>query len=206
MALICHLLALVSMTIFRRISINQAMTPDTNGRTNWVGGPADYFRDARAHQVGDLVTVKVSMNDNAKFDISTDGQRKASYAGSATAATPLPFLNGTGSLNSSLSATNSGQGTVQRSEKLNIAVAAIVRQVLPNGSLVVQGSQETLVNYEKRIVRISGIVDPRNIAPDNSIEYDRIAEARIAYGGSGNVNDQQRPHWGMQIWNKLNPF
>jgi len=81
-----------------------------------------------------------------------------------------------------------------------------VRRVMPNGSLYVEGSQETLVNYEKRVVKVSGLVDPRNISADNSIDYEKIAEARIAYGGNGSSNDQQKPRWGLQLWDKITPF
>ena len=187
-------------------AITQATSPEVDSRKKWIGGPGDYFRDARAREVGDLVTIKVSMNDKADFNSTSGGQRKAAYSGSATANTPVPFLNGTGSLDSSMSASSSGQGSVTRSEKLNVEVSALVRRVLPNGSLYVEGSQETLVNYEKRVVRVSGIIDPRNISPDNSIDYEKIAEARIAYGGSGSSNDQQKPRWGMQLWDKITPF
>nr|WP_246715323.1 flagellar basal body L-ring protein FlgH [Aestuariivirga litoralis] len=187
-------------------AVTQATSPDVDPKKSWQGGPADYFRDARARQVGDLVTIKVAMNDNANFNSTSGGQRKAAYTGSATADTPIPLLSGTGSLSSSMSASSSGQGSVTRSEKLNVAVAAMVRRVLPNGSLYVEGSQETLVNFEKRVVRVSGIVDPRNISADNTIDSDKIAEARIAYGGSGSSNDQQKPRWGLQLWDKITPF
>ena len=187
-------------------AITEATTPPPDQKKAWIGGPGDYFRDARARQVGDLVTIKVAMNDQANFNSTSAGQRKGAYSGSATANTPVPFLNGTGGLDTSMSASSSGQGTVTRSEKLNVSVTALVRRVMPNGSLYVEGSQETLVNYEKRIVKVSGLVDPRNISADNSIDYEKIAEARIAYGGNGSSNDQQKPRWGLQLWDKITPF
>ena len=87
-----------------------------------------------------------------------------------------------------------------------LALSVVVRDVYPNGTMFVEGSQEVLVSLEKRVVHVSGIVDPRYIASDNSIDYSKIAEARISYGGTGKVSDAQKPRWGVQLWDKLNPF
>ncbi len=177
-------------------------------KSDWIGGPADYFRDARAHRAGDLINVRIGINDNANFNSSTDRSRKSNSDGSGSFSFGIAGLagNGSGTGTSSNDSASSGQGTVTRSEKLNVSLTVVVRDVYPNGNMFVEGSQEVLVNMEKRVVHVSGIIDPRFIGQDNSIDYSKIAEARISYGGSGQVSDAQKPRWGVQLWDKLNPF
>jgi flagellar L-ring protein precursor FlgH len=177
-------------------------------KSDWVGGPADYFRDARARHIGDLLSVRISINDNANFNSTSDRSRKASANGSTSFNLGIGPLAGSGSGTGTAQndSASSGQGTVTRSEKLNLALSVVVRDVYPNGTMFVEGSQEVLVSLEKRVVHVSGIVDPRYIASDNSIDYSKIAEARISYGGTGKVSDAQKPRWGVQLWDKLNPF
>lgn len=176
---------------------------------SWVGGSADYFRDARASRAGDIITVKIAINDRASLNSTSNRSRKSS------AGADLGFtydvmgivgadVNGEGSVNSNSSA--AGQGSTARSERIELAVAAVVSQVLPNGYLLIEGSQEVVVNFEQRSLRIAGLIRPADIAPDNSISYEKIAEARIAYGGRGRVSEVQQPGWGQQIWDRLSPF
>jgi flagellar L-ring protein FlgH len=177
-----------------------------SGNSDWVGGPADYFRDSRARHVGDLISVRIGINDNANFNSTSDRSRKASANGAATFDLGIGGLAGKGSGSASNDSASSGQGTVTRSEKLNLSLTVVVRDVYPNGTMFVEGSQEVLVSMEKRVVHVSGIVDPRFISTDNSIDYSKIAEARISYGGSGKVSEAQKPRWGVQLWDKLSPF
>ena len=179
-----------------------------SARQDWVGGPADYFRDSRARHTGDLISVRISINDNANFNSTSDRSRKSSANGTASFDLGIGPLvgkgNGTGAAKND--SASSGQGTVTRSEKLNLSLTVVVRDVYPNGTMLVEGSQEVLVNLEKRVVHVSGIVDPRFINSDNSVDYSKIAEARISYGGSGKVSEAQKPRWGVQLWDKFSPF
>lgn len=183
------------------------MGPESNEQ-KWIGGPADYFRDDRARQVGDLVTVNIEIDDKANFSNTTDRSKKSDIAADAQFDLGIMAVVGAGKgkLGSGSNSSMTGQGSIQRSEKLSIALAASVRQVLPNGLLVISGTQEVLVNSEKRVLRIAGIVDPKDISRINAISYDRIAEARISYGGKGRTSDVQEPGWGQQAWDKLNPL
>ena len=189
-------------------SITQNESSQETESQQWIGGPGDLFRGSNARRKGDLVTVHIAINDQANFKTSSDRSRKAGFNGAATF--NLGFFglgaagNGTGTASEDSSST--GQGTVARSEKLNVSMSAIVREVLPNGNMIIEGSQQVLVNYERRDVHVSGIIDPRNIARDNSIDYSKIAEARVFYGGTGSANDSVKPRWGTQLWDKINPF
>ena len=108
------------------------------------------------------------------------------------------------SLNSDIS--NDGLGTIERSETLNVRVAAVVTQVLPNGNLVIRGSQEARVNFETRVLQVAGVIRPADILSTNEVNYDKIAEARLVYGGRGQHTDMQQPRWGSQVLDALLPF
>ncbi|WP_292388806.1 flagellar basal body L-ring protein FlgH, partial [Mesorhizobium sp.] len=97
-------------------------------------------------------------------------------------------------------------GEINRSENLELNVAAVVTEVLPNGNLMIRGSQEVRVNYELRVLTIAGMVRPSDIGAENTIPYERIAEARISYGGRGRVSEVQQPAYGQQILDQVLPF
>jgi flagellar L-ring protein precursor FlgH len=159
-------------------------------------------------KVGDVITVVIMINDKATFGNTTGRSQTAQE----TMGFDYTFnqnnfsnkVNGLGDLNSSSS--SNGQGSIDRSEKIQLAVAAVVTRVLPNGNLVISGSQEVRVNFELRLLQVAGIVRPRDINKDNTISYDKIAEARISYGGRGRLSEVQQPAWGQQIFDALKPF
>jgi flagellar L-ring protein FlgH len=186
------------------------------GNSLWQDASADLFRDPRAARVGDLVTVKIVIKDKAKLDNNTKRSRKsdanldASFAYDISAAGTQQHLlaKGSGSFTPAVKANTStdGKAEIDRSETINLLVAAVVTDVMPNGNLVIGGTQEVRVNFEMRLLSVAGIVRPRDIATDNTVSYDRIAEARISYGGSGRMTEVQQPGWGQQVIDTIAPY
>jgi flagellar L-ring protein precursor FlgH len=186
------------------------------GNSIWQDSSADLFRDPRAARVGDLVTVKIAMNDKATFDNKNERNRysKSSLDSQYTydishAATVQHLLaTGSGSFKPKADARTEtkAKGTIARAETIELRVAAVVTCVMPNGNLIISGSQELRVNFELRELKVQGIVRPRDIAADNSIAYDKIAEARIIYGGRGRITEVQQPAWGQQVIDMIAPW
>jgi flagellar L-ring protein FlgH len=176
----------------------------------WRNGSRAFFKDQRAHQVGDLLTVTVNITDQANFANETQRSRSnkedsgiTDFIGSKSLGSKV--LPGR-LLTADSSASSDGKGTIQRSESLTTNVAAVVTQVLPNGNLVVEGKQEIRVNYEVRELIVAGIVRPEDIQSDNTIDSSKIAQARISYGGRGQITDVQQPRYGQQVMDILLPF
>jgi flagellar L-ring protein precursor FlgH len=163
-------------------------------------------------RVGDVMTVKISIRDKASFDNtserSRDSKRNLNFDTSYDLAYPFLKGQGEGKLDSNVNSGTStkGQGTITRSESIELLVAAVVSEVLPNGNLVISGTQEVRVNQELRVLSVAGVVRPRDIATDNTISYDKIAEARISYGGRGRMTEVQQPGWGHQLLDIILPF
>jgi flagellar L-ring protein precursor FlgH len=164
----------------------------------WIQGEQGLFRDLRAYKVGDVVTVAIDIDDKAQFDNASARSRTASAKGGFSLGLGFSGLAGTtgaasadGSLDANASANGRGEGSIDRSEKLHLSVAAIVSEVLPGGNLLISGSQEVRVNNEVRVLNIAGIVRPLDISSANAIAYDKIAEARVSYGGRGKLTAVQ---------------
>lgn len=178
----------------------------------WRQGAKTFFRDQRARGVGDLLTVAVNLQDSAEFANQTNLSRTTQNNGSVTGIGSLfgHLFPGTMAANPNVTTAGSdstqGQGDIKRAETLVVNVAATVVQVYPNRNLEIVGSQEIRLNNELRQLQIRGIVRPEDILSDNTIPSDKIAEARIAYGGRGVSSDLQRPPWGQDLINRLSPF
>ena len=177
----------------------------------WRSGSRAFFKDQRAAQVGDIVTVLVNMNDAANLKNVTSTARTSAETGGIPNFFGLEKLVPAVINPATLVTTNStnnniGTGQIQRTEAVTLRLAGIVTQVLPNGNLVVAASQEFLVNSELRELRVTGVIRPQDIASDNTVLHDRMAEARIAYGGKGQLTDLQRARWGQQMLDILAPF
>ena len=162
------------------------------------------YRDPRAMKPGDVLTINISINDKASLGNNTAASLDDEVANKFNAG--LGKTNIAGQFNSSSTTAATGQGQIDRSEKIQVSVAAVVSEVLPDGNLVVSGSQEIRVNYEIRQVYVAGIVRPRDLSKENTISYEKIAEARISYGGRGRLSEVQQPSWGQQIYNAVKPF
>ena len=173
-----------------------------------------FFKDQRAHRIGDILTVMVTIDDSAQISNATT--RKRSSGNEANVGTSLGSvfgkkipgvdLDATGGISTGGSMTDGGTGSVNRKESLQTNVAVVVTQVLPNGNLVIEGRQEVRVNFEVRDLIVAGIVRPEDIQSDNTIVSEKIAEARIAYGGRGQITDVQQPRYGQQIADAILPF
>jgi flagellar L-ring protein precursor FlgH len=184
-----------------------------NANSLWRNGSRSFFKDQRAHQIGDLLTVTVNITDQANFAnqtqrsrLSTDDSGVTNFLGSSlltgSAAKVLPGRVLTADSTSSYD----GKGSIQRQESLTTNIAAVVTQLLPNGNMVVEGKQEVRVNFEMRELIVAGIVRPEDIQSDNTVDSSKIAQARIAYGGQGQITDVQQPRYGSQVMDILLPF
>lgn len=174
----------------------------------WSNGRTDVFSDPRAAKIGDVITVLIAINDRATFGNNTDRSLDSKVD------TGFDFkLDANGvktefkpEFNSSALSSAKGKGSTNRSERIQLSVAAVVSDVLPNGNLIISGSQEVRVNFELRLLNVAGIVRPRDISKDNTIFYDKIAEARISYGGRGRIMEVQQPAILQQIYDRVKPL
>ncbi|QOZ28794.1 flagellar basal body L-ring protein FlgH [Bradyrhizobium sp. CCBAU 51753] len=176
-------------------------------RSTWDDG-TDLYRDPRAKRVGDVVTVVISMQDKAKLDNKTDRSRDSQIKFGLDWLMNAAGWQNTGQTNANLSSSTStkGAGQIDRTEDIKLSVAAIVTDVLPNGNMMISGSQEFRVNAEMRVLNVGGIVRPRDISRGNTISYEKIAEARVSYGGRGRLTDMQQPAWGQRVYDVAAPF
>ena len=178
----------------------------------WRNGSRAFFKDQRAHQVGDILTVKVKFTDKATLENETSRSRKNSEDSSIDnffGRSKVPFINApvpAKIFTMDSDASSEGKGSVDRKEELQTNVAGVVTQVLPNGNLVIEGRQEMRINFEVRELVVAGVVRPEDIESDNTIESTKIAQARIAYGGRGQLTDMQQPRYGQQVMDILLPF
>ncbi|HTQ14907.1 MAG TPA: flagellar basal body L-ring protein FlgH [Rhizomicrobium sp.] len=179
----------------------------------WVPGSHSFFHDPRASHVGDLLTIDITIADAAKLSDTTSRTRTNSDDANLTNFFGLEnkLQKALGSDPSSLvkmgsDTSNVGAGAIDRSESVNLTLAAIVTQTLANGNLVVSGHQQVRVNNEMRDLQIAGIVRPEDITQDNTVNLDQIAEARVSYGGQGQIMDMQQPRYGSQLYDILMPF
>jgi len=185
-----------------------ANAPGSAAFSTWNKRQGDLFKDKLAINPGDILTVEVSINDKAKFSNQSDSKRSVGRGIGASGDYSIAGVGSDGDAKAKLNSTSnfSGDGGTNRSESIQLSVAAVVTRVLQNGNLLVRGSQEVRLNAELRVLTIAGIVRPTDIGPNNTISYERIAEARVSYGGRGHISNMQRPPYGQQLLNTLLPF
>jgi flagellar L-ring protein precursor FlgH len=191
------------------------MTDVRQANSLWRQGSRTFFADQRASKVGDILTVVITIDDSATLANQTTQSRDGSNNAQASALLGYQkyanqvFTDATDPTNlidTDSTSDQTGAGAVDRSEEVNLRVAAVVTQVLPNGNLVLKGRQQVRVNYELRELDVEGIIRPMDISTANEVPYDQIAEARIAYGGKGTLSDVQQPRYGQQVYDILFPF
>ena len=175
----------------------------------WSGGQKSLLGDRRASKRGDILTVVVDINESAQISNTSKRSRSGSEnmgMGSVFGLEGKLPVGITPDVELKSQSKSQGDGSVRRNEKLELRVAATVVDVLQNGVLQIQGSQEVRVNYEMRELLVTGYVRPEDISRGNEITYDRMASARISYGGRGQISDVQQPRIGQQIADKVLPF
>ena len=197
------------------LPLTASLRRDVDRASLWSGGRQSLLGDRRALKRGDIMTVVIEIDEEA--EISNSSQRSRNGSESLN----IPHLYGIpqrineklpegASLDNAVdlgsNSSSSGDGSVSRKEELTLRVAATVMEVLPNGVLAIQGTQEVRVNFELRELLVSGYVRPEDISRKNEITYDKIAAARISYGGRGQITDVQQPRIGQQILDIVLPF
>jgi flagellar L-ring protein precursor FlgH len=195
----------------------QDLPPETasDGSSLWTGETQSLFGDRRAARRGDILTVVIEIDDSASISNSTGRRRNGEQSGGISNLLGIPQrldenLPEGASMGDAFdmgsSSSFKGQGSVSRKEKLTLRIAATVVEELPNGVLKVEGQQEVRVNFEMRELIVTGYVRPADISRQNEITYDKIAGARIAYGGRGQITDMQQPTYGQQVSDIIMPF
>lgn len=188
---------------------------EDNPSSLWRNGARAFFKDHRAKEIGDIVTVELNLSDSATLANKTERDRNDKEDTNVTSLLGLEsefskvLPQGVNPL-SMMSFDNvhqtQGDGSIERSEDISLTFAAVVTQILPNGALVLMGRQEILVNKELRELLVTGVVRPEDIESDNTINHKKIAEMRVAYGGRGTLSQLQQPRWGTQLWDIIFPF
>ena len=179
----------------------------------WVPGSHSFFHDPRATHVGDLITIDITIADAAAISdttsrsrVNSDDANLTNFFGLENKIQKVLGADPSSLVKMGSDTSNVGAGSIARSEDINLTLAAIVTQTLPNGNLVVSGRQQVRVNYELRDLQIAGIVRTEDITQDNTVNLSQIAEARVSYGGQGQITDMQQPRYGSQLYDILMPF
>jgi flagellar L-ring protein precursor FlgH len=193
------------------------MGTDANANSLWRPGARTFFNDQRAKSIGDIMTVKIAIDDSAEMANTTSRQRAGATEAGVTSLfgkeealgrllPPGGDFDPTNLIGADASSTSSGRGSISRQEKIELTVAATIAQILPNGNFIVAGRQQVLINGELRELTVAGVLSPQDIAADNSIRHDQLAEARISYGGAGTLTAVQRPRWGQRVADAISPW
>jgi flagellar L-ring protein precursor FlgH len=204
--------AVIASTLAQQPSVP---VPNAAANSLWRPGARAFFIDQRASRVGDILTVVINIADSAKLQNSTASSRNGGTSGGVphffgletelgkilpSAYDPAKMIEQNGQTQTQ------GAGTLNRQEQISLTVAAVVTRVLPNGNLVIEGSQEVKTNNELRELTVSGIVRPEDISSSNTVSHSQIAEARINYGGRGDLSRVQKTPAGQALAEEFSPF
>lgn len=188
-----------------------------NSNSLWRPGARAFFRDQRAKEVGDILTINLSISDSADLNNKTTRARNDKEDSDLTKLMgveahlskllpQMETIDPTNTVSLGTQHSTEGNGNIGRKEAIEVTLAGIITQILPNGNLVIFARQELMVNFEMREVMVTGVVRPEDIDYTNKIEHDKIAEMRVAYGGRGTLSDLQQPRIGTQVIDILFPF
>ena len=193
----------------------RGQTETAEANSLWRAGSRAFFKDQRAAAVGDIVTVLVNITDAANLS----NQSAASRSGDESLGVPGLFglqaalprilsraVNPSALVSANSKGASTGTGSIKRAEAVTLRLAGVITQVLPNGNLALAARQEVRVNSELRELQVSGVIRPQDIGSDNTVQHDRLAEARIAYGGRGQLTNVQQPRYGQQVLDIILPF
>ena len=197
------------------VSVREPAPQSASANSLWRTGARAFFNDQRAGRVGDILTVQIDIDDSAKTTNATSSSRSSGstmgvphFLGLETSLGKiLPgAYDPSAMIETSSENSNSGAGAVNRSEKISLTIAAVVTGVLPNGNMVIQGTQEVRTNTDLRQLTVAGIVRPEDISSANTIRHTQIAEARINYGGRGDITRVQKTPAGQSLVERFSPF
>jgi flagellar L-ring protein FlgH len=207
--------ALLPMQQQTLVSSREPAPQPASANSLWRTGARAFFIDQRASRVGDILTVNIEIDDNAKTTNASTSSRSSSadlgvphfFGLESSLGRVLPGgYDPSTMIESGSSSSNAGSGSVNRSERINLTVAAVVTAVLPNGNMVIQGTQEVRTNAEMRQLSVAGVVRPEDISSSNTIRHTQIAEARISYGGRGDISRVQKTPGGQALVERFSPF
>lgn len=180
----------------------------------WRAGARAFFKDQRASKIGDILTVKINFktegalnNESSNERSSSEKSRFAKFFGADNLVQTITNSNNELIDFGTPESKYKGNGKIKRDEEIkNLDVAALITQILPNRNFVIHAKQQIRVNHEMREILLSGIVRPEDIDTSNQVPLDKIAEARISYGGKGQLSDVQQPRYGQQLFDILFPY
>ena len=202
---------------YRPVSLPMPMPEVETQQANslWRTGAQGFFKDQRASRVGDILTVVIAIDDTAVVNNKTKRTRGNKEDASVSRLFGLErslvdllpsAFDPTNLIDIDSDSLSDSVGALSRDETITLKIAAIVTQVLPNGNLVIHGTQEVRVNFEVRQLSIDGVVRHEDISSTNTVSHEKIAEARIVYGGKGTLSDIQKPRYGQEIFDIIYPF
>ena len=198
----------------QKVSLPMPAQPTTplQAGSLWQTGSHSFFPDPRASHVGDIITVDITIADSGQISNTTTRSRNNSDSANLSnffgleSAITNSGMDPKNLVNMGSTTSNTGAGSVNRSEAINLTLAALVTQILPNGNMVIDGHQQVKVNAEMRDLQLSGVVRQEDITQTNTVNLSQVAEARISYGGQGQITDVQQPRYGSQLFDILMPF
>jgi flagellar L-ring protein precursor FlgH len=196
-------------------SAREPLPQPASANSLWRTGAREFLGDQRASRVGDILTVLINIDDSAKTSNATNATKTSTntlgvphfFGLESTIGKVLPkAFDPANAIGTNTSMAAAGTGGISRQEQISLTIAAVVTQVLPNGNMVIQGRQEVQTNAETRVLTVAGIVRPEDITASNTILHTQIAEARINYGGRGDISAVQKTAGGTALMQRYAPF